>query len=247
MHFREWLELDEARFKGLKRMFQQQFPGMPQYVANDLYNTRIGYTMNKMLGQGEKQTSNITGVDTHPIHPLSGSGPSEIFKNSGLKDVAWVGPEVLKGKGNQEGVTPNDFTQRTRWYFINRRFGYVEVPVRDDAARTRKQKELMTMRMGGRNEPVIVIQTMEGYELLEGWHRTMNYLLSGAPKDQIEVLQNGYISDLNFDLWKPVLLKAYIGRGPRVQAAMAGTGVYQPGGTGEYVPQNGGTAEYIPQ
>ena len=43
MEFKEWLQLDEIRLKGLHRMFKQEHPDMPKYVQNDLYTSRIAF------------------------------------------------------------------------------------------------------------------------------------------------------------------------------------------------------------
>lgn len=66
----------------------------------------------------------------------------------------------------------------------------------------------------------------------------MNYLLQGAPLDQLQILQNGHLSDVDFSKWKPVQIKGYVGQDEGMRASMAGTGEYDPNGTGEYVPEN---------
>lgn len=143
------------------------------------------------------------------------------------------------GRNGHEGVTPSDFTERTQRYFIDRRFGYrTEGQIRNDGERTDLQRQMVNYRMPGTNEPVIVRRTPQGYELLEGWHRTMGMLLRGAPPDQIQNLQTGYNSQISFENWKPVLIKAFATQGDESQAMI---------GTGEYVPQDDpGTGDYLP-
>ena len=120
---------------------------------------------------------------------------------------------------------------------LDRRFGMrEEKQIRNDLFRTNKQKELMLQR-GQDNEPVCVTSTVKGYKLLEGWHRTMNYLLQGAPPDQIEILRNDYIRNVVFNKWTPVKIKGYVGQDPNMRASIAGTGSYTPAGTGEYIAQ----------
>ena len=230
MDFKEWIQLDEIRLKGLHRMFKQEHPNMPKYVQNDLYTSRIAHSFNK-----SKSTSSNTSK-------LTASSPSDIFKWANLKDIQWnKAPELLKGQwGRIDGVTPADFDQDTQWRFIDRKFGMrEEKQIRNDAARIEKQKELMAQR-GDNNEPICVIQTTKGFKLLEGWHRTMNYLLQGAPPDQLEILKSGYAYDVNFSKWKPVKIQGYIGHGNDMRAAYAGTGQYTPlSGTGQYTPLSG--------
>ena len=68
----------------------------------------------------------------------------------------------------------------------------------------------------------------------------MNYLLQGAPPDQLEGLKSGYAYDVDFSKWKPVKIQGYIGHGNDMRTAYAGTGQYTPlSGTGEYTPLAG--------
>lgn len=234
MNFKEWLSLDEARFKGLKRMFMAQNPDMPKYVQNDLYNSRIAYPMDRQV-HPEKIRPGIPYPSTQAQY-----SPSQILDRSGLKNDRWAKtPTILVGRSGQQGVTPADFTSSTQNHFINRKFGFNEMPsIPNDGNRTRLQQQMMNYRMPGTNEPVIVRKTPNGYELLEGWHRTMSMLLKGAPPDQMNTLRSGYIQDVNFDNWKPVLIKAYSTEGQDSQSLI---------GTGEYVPTGDvGTGEYNP-
>jgi hypothetical protein len=227
MEFKTWLEkqeLEEARFKGLQRMFRNRHPDMPTYVQNDLYNTRIGHTLNQLI----KNSSNPSSSNGKVSSNVPADSASKIFKASAFRDAAWSKkPEILIGRSGT-GVTPADFTTRTREYFADRLFGYrVEDRIHRDGFRTNKQFDLMMQRGEGNNEPVIVVQTMKGFELLEGWHRTMNYLLLGCPKDQLLSLQAGETNRLNFGMWRPVRIQAYIGKMPEVVRALAGTGDYE--------------------
>ena len=44
-----------------------------------------------------------------------------------------------------------------------------------DAERHATQAKLAQQQGGVRKEPVIIIKTSKGYELLEGWHRTIQH------------------------------------------------------------------------
>lgn len=144
-----------------------------------------------------------------------------------MDDIEWSKePEILDLPTSipGEGVTPECFDEKTRWRFIHRRFGFREhKAIPKDSFRMDKQKELMQARGEGGNEPVIVLQTKKGLlDLLEGWHRTMNYLVTGAPEDQLEMLKNSsdVVQGLDFSKWKPVKIMAYIGRGPEIRSML---------------------------
>jgi hypothetical protein len=68
----------------------------------------------------------------------------------------------------------DDFEPTTRSRILERQFGDVPFAyVSRDAERTRLQRELVIGEEPGTNEPVILMSQVDGYELLEGWHRTM--------------------------------------------------------------------------
>jgi hypothetical protein len=195
----------------------------------------------------------IKNSSSDPSNPSSGSSvptdsATRIFKASAFKNALWSKkPELLVGPNGTAGVTPANFTDRSRLFFENRQFGYrVENKIRNDAARTNKQQELMQSRGEGGNEPVIVLQTKYGYELLEGWHRTMNYLLSGCPRDQMLLIHAGQTDDLDYAKWRPVRLLGYIGRNPDMMQwnktfqNLHGTGDYDASAVGD----TGGTGDY---
>ena len=96
-------------------------------------------------------------------------------------------------------VNPSDFSDSTRERFSLRDFGTKnpdQVP--DDEERMKIQHKLASEDVPGRNEPVILIQPVDGYELWEGWHRTMSILRLG---------NNG----LPPEDWDLVKIKAWVG------------------------------------
>jgi hypothetical protein len=251
MGFKDWLDLQEARFKGFQRLYRQQNPDMPRYVQNDLYNSRAAHALGKVV-HAKNSSSPTTPLSQTPIsgsnshiapdqqkamqQKWASTAPSDIL--SRMKDDQWLShPEVLV-------VTPANFTQRTQWYFLDRRFGYrEEKQIRNDAERTNFQRKSLSSIDLGQNEPVIVRHTPQGYELLEGWHRTMTLLLKGAPADQVHLLQSqeSFQNDVDFSQWQPVKIKAYIALSKEMQAANAGTGEYIPAdleGTGSFKSSN---------
>lgn len=100
-------------------------------------------------------------------------------------DVSW-NKEIIE-------VTINDFTQDTQLELNNRGLGSVHLDtVPEDYKRTLIQRELADKVISGSNEPVILLETKQGYNLLEGWHRTMSYLRKSNDK---------------------ILINAWVGRG----------------------------------
>lgn len=218
MEFKEWL--NEARLKGFKRIFNQQFPNLPRGVAKDLYNSRVGHTMNA-LTRNSSGAVDSSGYRT-PNSEIPSNSVSQILSRLGDRfgNLEWSKPEIIVGKSGT-GVTPLDFDEETVNYFIKRNFGFTEIlKIPNDMRRTQTQKMLMQQRPI--NQPVIVIETLKGFKLVEGWHRTMSYLLKGANQQMLNLLQNGQQVDLKD--WKPVHIMAYIGRGPEIKMALAGTG-----------------------
>lgn len=216
MDFKEWL--NEARLKGFKRIFQQQFPNLPHGVSKDLYDSRVGHTMNTLTRSSSGDSS---GYRT-PESEIPSNSATQILSRLGDKfgNLSWGKPEILLGKSGT-GVTPLDFDPETVEYFVKRSFGFTEImKIPNDMRRTQVQKMLMQQRPT--NQPVIIIQTLKGFKLIEGWHRTMSYLLKGATPQMINLLQNGQQVDLK--QWQPVQIMAYVGRGPEIKMALAGTG-----------------------
>lgn len=198
MEFKDWLAVDEARMKGLKRIWDRENPDMPAYARNDLYHSRVAYAMRK--------------------NPMP---PSELIQKAGFKGSKWGEPEVVN-------VNPGDFDTKTQDYFINRRFGFrEEAQIPNDMARTKFQRQAATYNVlnRGSNEPVIMRKTPQGYQLLEGWHRTMAMLLVGCPENQFNLLRTagGYYDDFDFSKWKRVPIKAYVTRNPGYEE-LPGTG-----------------------
>jgi hypothetical protein len=94
-------------------------------------------------------------------------------------------------------LSPKNFNKRTQDLFAEREFGAVNpYGVPRDAERMAIQK---TRVFGdGNNEPIIIFRNSNGYDLSEGWHRTMNLLLLGKNSE-------------NMLTWDPVLIKAWVG------------------------------------
>lgn len=110
----------------------------------------------------------------------------------GYNDWFLSGPWELKTLE----LSINDFSRTTKQGFIDREFGDINpYMVPDDKERMLHQMRKQTGE--GENLPVILVQEKDGYELIEGWHRTMAILRLG---------DNGGSPET----WKPQLIKAYV-------------------------------------
>jgi len=96
-------------------------------------------------------------------------------------------------------VNISDFTKNTQDFMKEREIGNLNITdIPDDEKRNKLHKNLYIKNYGN-NEPVIILDTPEGYELLEGWHRTMSILNLGSDNTK------------NYNNWKKVKLNAWIG------------------------------------
>lgn len=229
MEFKTWFNLNELRYKGLWRQFKQDNPTMPVAAAKDIYSNRPAHMMRKMIAAHQHAVAPTTGyIDVSPNNPTtawfpptnitvkdSSNLPTQVLSHHSYKDYEWSPKPVLVQ------VSPKDFSPNTVQIFLSRRFGFIpDEHIRDDANRMKTQGKLMVTRGAGENEPVIMVKQDDNkYDLIEGWHRTMNYLVYdgdekyGAPNDQIAILKNATmpINQIDFNSWKPVPIKAWVG------------------------------------
>jgi hypothetical protein len=215
MNFKEWLELNEVRFKGLRRMFDKEHPDMPKYVKNDLYNNRVAFTMKRLMGdQGNVPTIGMggsSGYNRTSSDKIPSDSASRIFNGASFKDHKFEQTPIIIN------VSPLDFNEKCLRIMMKRLFGYQpEKHIRDDEERSERQRDNVSSEP---QEPIIVIKGKDGkYELLEGWHRTMASLVfdgddnNGAPPHHIAMLKSGkFVPTEELGHWKKVALKAYIG------------------------------------
>lgn len=249
MKFKEWHQLDEARFKGFMRQFRAKHPNVPEYVLKQMYQNHLSPGMNRAIAPAmAAQNSTIDGEQPEDLPPegspfdptqstiirprptprrrrmtppalpspgLSPSLPSEIMNDRDLiSGVKWTPKPVPVTVG------PMDFTQETLDIFLRWKFGMKpnDKQVRNDTERFATQGKMAAERPEGSNEPVIMIREGGKYKLIEGFHRTMSFLLSahdpskGAPADQIQFLQQGgNVYDLDLSKWQQVKINAYVG------------------------------------
>jgi len=135
-------------------------PGFPDYIVKDwLYaNFARGAT------QGPNWSFDTIGKDIPNILKdmgLSVDTKWQLVPNMKFTMGMWE-PKTLKrlqerAGGSSKSTDPN-----------------VHIPARD-AERHATQAALAKQQGGVRKEPVILIKTPQGYELLEGWHRTIQH------------------------------------------------------------------------
>lgn len=106
---------------------------------------------------------------------MQGRIPDYVFRECCLSTLDWfatLGRQTWSLEVVEIGL--EDFEPVTRGRILERQFGDVPFAyVSRDAERTRLQRELAASEEPGVNEPVVLILQSDGYELLEGWHRTM--------------------------------------------------------------------------
>lgn len=114
-------------------------------------------------------------------------GNTEV-NNSSFRTITSDIPRIMKDMGLPIDTNPwklvnvnftmDMFEPRTKQKLIDRAGGAapknVHVPEKDDE-RHATQAKLAQQQGGIRKEPVILIKTSNGYELVEGWHRTIQH------------------------------------------------------------------------
>ena len=246
MKFKEWINLDEVRYGGLWAKWKAAHPNVPDYVLKQMYINHISSGMRNEIDPDwqSKKKSNQQSNDpttTYLANPPQSSTPSN---SQTTTTVGWMPKQpqqanniynnlpsdIMRRRDMLSGISwnkkpqiidvnPLSFDQRTLKTFLSWQFGYNALNhVRDDAGRTQTQRQLASQRKDGENEPIIMIDLGQGiYQLIEGFHRTSSYLLQGAPPDQLELIKNGQTANLDFSKWRPIKIKAYIGRKANTQ------------------------------
>ena len=113
--------------------------------------------------------------------------PEYVFKETIYNSVRHI-DHILKRDWQLEvlEIGLDDFCSDTRRRILERSFGDVEFPGTDrDLERTALQREKAIAEEPGTNEPVIIEEGIDGWELLEGWHRTMARLPRDGSKTKL--------------------------------------------------------------
>ena len=237
MNFKEWLHTTEMR-KPYRDYMQRMFPDMPLAVRHELGTNTVVPQLKKIAASSPPSGSpggstnlgttvpyeprpanpqqfdpNQSTISYHPAQQASPyNSPQELLdqneKVQKFQSAEWPDkPQIVT-------IRLEDLDPKTQDTIKVLKFGYAQgIPVKRHNQRMSDQETLMQDRGSDDMEPVIMIRQADGLELLEGWHRVMNYLLSGAPPEIKQALISGETSayDIEYDKWRPVKIKAYVG------------------------------------
>lgn len=226
MKFKTWI--NETN-KGLVRMFRQQAPNLPKYVAKQVLQNRINPLWQNtltaksptILGPTAKypndQNTETPNAETQTM--VYGSNQKRPTY-SNIKDI-FGDKSVSSISGNNKWelkvieIHPLMFTNDTIQAFLSHNFGSspdLNNRVKNHSERMKTQSDLALTRTNGSNEPIILVKDNNKYRMQEGWHRLYSYLMQfSAPPEEKQKIENGQINQINFNAWKPVKIKAYIG------------------------------------
>lgn len=210
MNFKEWF-LQETRFKGLRRMFDKEFPDMPKYMKNDIYNGRVAYTMSKLIGDDSRMAPTISVYDSSSPgfarttdDYVPSNAPSRIFGKAPYRNYKFTPQPITLN------LSPLDFTEENIKLFLRRKFGFHSIE--DEGIDNDEQRNILQRKNVNSQEPVILLKKGNKYHLLEGWHRVMAKLvLLGAPKEHLEKIKSGYLQPKELMQWGKVPINSFVG------------------------------------
>ena len=137
-------------------------PTWPDYIVKDWFyaNFAKGETYNKEKGWSFENIGKAIPIMLKDMG-LSANTKWQLIPNMQFTMDMWE-PKTLKrlqarAGGNSKSADPD-----------------VHIPA-NDAERHATQAALAKQQGGVRKEPVILLKTTQGYELLEGWHRTIQH------------------------------------------------------------------------
>lgn len=209
MKFKEWF-IKEAN-KGLMRYFKQQRPNLPDYVAKQVLQNRIAPLWPNVVASKQPTTS--------PLQPTIILPNQSKPTYSNIQDM--LGDESIGSISDNKNwilkvidVHPLIFTPDTIQAFLSHQFGSspsLNRGIKNHEERMNTQSALSAER-GDQNEPIIVTQKGDKFKMQEGWHRLYSYLMNfSAPPEERQKIQNGKIHEVDFAVWKPVKMRAYVG------------------------------------
>jgi|LakMenEpi03Aug12_release.lakeMendotaPanAssembly.Ray.scaffolds.fasta_scaffold140448_2 hypothetical protein len=159
------LEDKETFTESRNRMFQyikSVLPTWPDYVLRDwIYN----------LAKGDHQAGAYFKADDDFNWGFNRETILKIVQDSGLSpDTKWQLVPNMQ-------FTLDMFEPNSKRKLIGRAGGHSDMGmgITRDKERHATQAQLARQQGGVRKEPVILIKTGQGYELVEGWHRTIQH------------------------------------------------------------------------
>jgi hypothetical protein len=184
-------QLNELRDKSIYKEMRPMFDNTPEYVFRELFYAHGGFFKNTFISLWD------SGEDEEEIE--------DTF--SEWIDLKWTKKVIT--------VNITDFTKNTQKSMISRGMGEIHLKdVPSDSERTDLQKSIAKSIQPGKNEPVILIKSKNGYELIEGWHRTMSILSLGSDGTS------------NYDKWSKVKLNTWIATGQYTEEIVKNFGTF---------------------
>jgi hypothetical protein len=242
MKFKEWL-VDEARFKGLQRQYQQQHRDKPPFVVNQMYKAMVYPNVRREMLPWMPLPRDPSGSTVAPIKtPPDPDGTA--FSKQTPPDPDGTLLQTQQQAPQASGPMPNDlvskalaqaetlegvrFPRKPRRITINPsmlssgtllrlryiRFGFMNV-LASDERRHSTHRNLAASRGEGKNEPIILVREPDGkYDLIDGYHRISAYFQRSMPPEDAERVKAGDFSEVDFSKWRPITMNAYIGFAP---------------------------------
>lgn len=225
MKFKELFYISEIR-KPYRDYLSRMFPDMPPEVRHELGTNEIIPKIKQMAagnqnGNDPRNTPTVNHIPTSATNqntPQYNSPNDIINKNEKVKkytNADWTEEEII----DLHMYKLHPLSQEKIKFF---QFGFRSIPLKRHDQRMKDQEKLRQTTDVENMNAIITLQTPQGLELLEGWHRVFNYLLSGAPPKEANAIRNGILDAHNVDYsqWSPVKIKAFIGR-PKKEVATA--------------------------
>lgn len=220
MNFKEWLYTTEMK-KPYRDYMSRMFPDMPAPVRHELGTNTIVPGFKSMASNSPPDPYGKTTPSPKMSNPAQMTvGDEQQNKYSSPEEFLSKNEKVQKFKNadweKKERIFDVHITNldpRTQDAIKMYKFGYTNVNTKRHQQRMKDQEDLMKQRSAEEMDPIMLLKHPSGYELLEGWHRMFNYLLSGAPPQEASAIKNGELNahQANYSQWKPVRIKAYIG------------------------------------
>lgn len=195
MQFKEWLKINEIN-KGVKRTFMQQNPHLPNYVANQVLQNRIG-----------------------PLWKNMQSGMVKLGAENPLKSM-YQDTSVVSISGNRSwklirglNLHITDFMDDNIHSFLSQQFGSSPIlsgKVRNHPARMAIQIKLANQNKDS-NEPIVLTKEGNKYSIREGWHRLYARFLQSMPPEEMEKVMNSRMNEIDFSKWPNIVIDAWVG------------------------------------
>jgi hypothetical protein len=198
--FKKWL-ISELRSKSFFNRLKTNNQNIPPYVAKELWKNVTGTTSD---WEGDRKR-------------WEKENPGQDFSKDTFQYLIQTSKMLNEKKWKLENINLHwtILTPKTRKIITDRKFGAINpYQIHAEEERFKQQRIKSSQVAAGENEPVIMFYENGLYDVQEGFHRTMAYLLKGAG-DQ-EVLKKIKIAgsaeiDKIATSFNPVKLRVWVG------------------------------------